>query len=143
MLKAVLDTSILVGAFLRQSGINAEILDAAENQYHLYLSEEILEETGRGLLTYARIRKKYHYTDEEVEEYLETLILTATQVVKRLPKIGGIVHDPKDNHILACGLKSKADYIVSKDDHLKDLKEYKGIKILSSQEFLEVLRELE
>jgi len=36
-------------------------------------------------------------------------------------------------------LKAKADYLVSKDDHLKDLKEYKGIKIVSSQEFLEIL----
>ena len=42
--------------------------------------------------------------------------------------------------MIACVLKVKANYIISKDDHLKDLKEYRGIKIVSSQEFLELLK---
>ena len=140
MLKVVLDTSILISAFLRQNGINATILCQGKDSYHLYLSEDILEETTRVLLTYDRIRKKYHYSDDEAAEYLEALILSATEVIKRLPKIEVIKNDPKDNHVLACGLKSKADYIVSKDDHLTDLKEYQGIKIVSSRQFLEILR---
>ncbi len=140
MLKAVLDTSILVSAFLRQGGINAQILDRGKELYQLFLSEEILEETTRVLFTYKRIRKKYRYSDEEVREYLEALIITAAEIVQRLPRIRVIKDDPKDNHILACGLKSEADYIVSKDDHLLDLKEYRGIKIVSSQEFLEILK---
>jgi len=142
MLKAVLDTSILVSAFLRQDGINARVLDRGKEIYHLYLSEEILEEITRVLFTYERIRKKYRYSDEEVREYLEALIITATRVITRLPRIQVIKDDPKDNHVLACGLKSGADYIVSKDDHLLDLKEYRGIKIVSSQEFLEILLSL-
>lgn len=142
MLKAVLDTSILVSAFLRQSGINARVLQHGKELYHLYLLEEILEETSRVLLTYDRIRKKYHYSDEEVVEFLQTLIMTATKVLERLPKIEVIKEDPKDNHVLACGLKGKADYIVSKDDHLRDLEEYQGIKIVSSQEFLPILKKL-
>jgi uncharacterized protein len=141
MLKAVLDTSILVSAFLRQSGINAKILYQGKDSYHLFLSEKILEEITRVLLTYDRIRKKYRYSDEEAREYLETLITTATEVLKRLPKIEVIKEDPGDNHVLACGLAIKADYIVSKDDHLRDLKEYRGIKIVSSQEFLEALKQ--
>jgi len=140
MLKVVLDTSILVSAFLRQSGINAQILYQGKDFYYLYLSEEILEETSRVLFTYERIRKKYHYSNEEAMGYLQTLIITATEVIKRTPQIEVIKEDPKDNDILACGLKGKADYIVSKDNHLQDLKEYQGIKIVSSQEFLEILK---
>jgi len=140
MLKAVLDTSILVSAFLRQDGINAKALYHGKDLYHLYLSEEILEETARVLFTYDRIRKKYHYSDEEATGYLQTLITTATEVVKKLPKIEVVKEDLKDNHVLACGLKIKADYIVSKDDHLTDLKEYQGIKIVSSQGFLDTLK---
>ena len=143
MLKAVLDTSILVSAFLRQGGINANILHHGKDLYHLYLSEGILEETARVLFTYGRIRKKYHYTDDEASEYLETLIMTATEVVIKVPKIEVIKEDPKDDHILACGLKSHADYIISKDTHLQDLKEYQGIQIISSQEFWEILRRRE
>ena len=140
MVKAVLDTSILVSAFLKHSGINAKVLQQAKDRYQLYLSEEILEETTRVLFTYERIRKKYHYSDDEATEYLETLRIVATQVLKRVPKIKVIEKDPKDDPVLACGLKIEADYIVSKDQHLTDLKEYRGIKIVSTQEFLEALR---
>ena len=143
MLRVVLDTSILVSAFLRQGGINAKVLHHGRDLYHLYLSEEILEEAAQVLLTYERIRKKYHYSDEEVMRYLETLIMTAAEVIRTLPRIEVITDDPKDNHVLSCGLKSRADYIVSKDDHLTDLKEYQGIKIVSSQKFLEILKKLQ
>jgi putative PIN family toxin of toxin-antitoxin system len=138
MLKAVLDTSILVSAFLKHEGLNAKVLLGAKDRYDLYLSEDILEETSLVLLTYERIRKKYRYTDDEAFEYLETLRVVAKGVIKKLPRIRVIERDPKDDPVLACALKVKADYIVSKDDHLKDLKEYRGIKIVSSQEFLEL-----
>jgi len=46
MLKAVLDTSILVSAFLKNEGVNAKVLLGAKDQYQLYLSEDILEETS-------------------------------------------------------------------------------------------------
>jgi hypothetical protein len=140
MLKAVLDTSILVSAFLKHEGVNAKILLGGKDQYELFISEDILAETKLVLLTYERIRKKYHYTDDEVLEYLETLRVVARQVLEKLPKIRVIEKDPKDDPVLACALKIKADYIVSKDDHLKDLKEYRGIRIVSSQEFLELLK---
>jgi len=140
MLKAVLDTSILVSAFLKHEGVNAKVLLGGKDQYELFLSEDILAETKLVLLTYERIRKKYHYTDDEVLQYLETLRVVAKEVIKKLPKIRVIERDPKDDPILACALKVKADYIVSKDDHLRDLKEYRGIKIVSSLEFLELLK---
>jgi predicted nucleic acid-binding protein len=57
-----------------------------------------------------------------------------------VPRIKVIEKDPKDDPVLACDLKIEADYIVSKDDHLTDLREYQRINIVSSQEFLEVLK---
>ena len=140
MLKTVLDTSILVSAFLKHEGVNAKVLLGGKDQYELFLSEDILAETKLVLLTYERIRKKYHYTDDEVLEYLETLRLVAKQVLEKLPKIRVIEKDPKDDPVLACALKVRVDYIVSKDNHLRDLKEYRGIRIVSSQEFLELLK---
>lgn len=140
MLKAVLDTSILVSAFLKHDGVNAAVLRHGKDRYHFYLSEEILEETTRVLLTYERIRKKYRYSDEEVLEYLQSLRIVAKQILKEVPDLKVIERDPKDNPVLACGLKIRADYIVSKDSHLTDLNEYRGIKIVSSEEFLEALK---
>jgi len=53
-----------------------------------------------------------------------------------------IVADPKDDAILACALEGKASYIISGDEHLLALREYRGIKILTPRDFvLNVLRE--
>jgi predicted nucleic acid-binding protein len=43
--------------------------------------------------------------------------------------------DPKDDKIIAAAVESGASYIVSQDHHLRDLREYHGIKILSLEDF--------
>jgi len=50
MLKVVLDTSILVSAFLKHAGVNARVLQQARDHYQVYLSEEILEETSQEVI---------------------------------------------------------------------------------------------
>ena len=60
-------------------------------------------------------------------------------VVEPKEEIKFIKEDPKDNIILECALAAKAGYIVSGDKHLLKLKEYKGIKIMSAREFLDIL----
>jgi len=40
------------------------------------------------------------------------------------------------NKILECALEAQASFIVSGDKHLLEIKEYKGIKIISPKEFL-------
>jgi predicted nucleic acid-binding protein len=46
--------------------------------------------------------------------------------------------DPDDNKFIECALECKANYIISGDTHLLNLKEYEGIKIIKSSEFLKV-----
>ena len=65
MAKAVLDTTVLVSALLRHvpGGASCELLRLAqEGAYELYLSDDILEETARVLLTSGRIRRRYRYS---------------------------------------------------------------------------------
>jgi len=51
--------------------------------------------------------------------------------------IAVIAHEP-DNRILECAMEGQADYIISGDKHLLDLKTYQGIKIVTLAEFLEI-----
>ncbi|MBU1198966.1 MAG: putative toxin-antitoxin system toxin component, PIN family [Nanoarchaeota archaeon] len=44
-------------------------------------------------------------------------------------------NDPDDNKIIECALEGKADYIITQDKHLLDLK-FDKIKILTPREFL-------
>ena len=45
--------------------------------------------------------------------------------------------DPDDNKVIECALTTEADYIVSGDSHLFNIKEVLGIKILKPKEFLD------
>ena len=137
-MKAVLDTSVLAAAFLKRGGVNDQVVQAGRKNYEICLSEAILAELERVLLTYPRIRKRYPYTDADVTEFVSRL-REVSRVISRWPEIKVIKEDPADDMVLACALAVKADYIVSKDAHLKDLGEYKGIKIVSTDEFLTLL----
>ena len=47
-----------------------------------------------------------------------------------------IREDPADNKYLSAALEAKADFVISGDHHLKDLKVFEGIRILDPSAFL-------
>jgi len=47
--------------------------------------------------------------------------------------------DPSDNIFPACALAGSADYIVSGNYHLLDLKSYQSIKIITPRDFYDIL----
>jgi putative PIN family toxin of toxin-antitoxin system len=143
MRKAVLDTTILVSAFLRNvpGGASHDLLRFAdEGAFDLYLSEEILEETAGVLFRQGRHRQRYAYSDEDVVEYCQELTRFAT-VVGDVPEIRGIVaRDPNDDMIIACALAAEVDYLVTRDKDLLSLGQYEVLKIVTPEAFLPELR---
>ncbi len=141
MLSAVLDTTVLVSAFLRpaKGGVSFDLLRLAhEGVFELYLSDDILEETARVLLERAHIRRRYVYPDKAVVEYCRNLDRLAT-IIARVPTIR-VVRDPSDDAILAAAIAAKADCLVTRDDDLLSLKAYEHIAILEPETFLARLR---
>jgi predicted nucleic acid-binding protein len=41
---------------------------------------------------------------------------------------------------LACALEAKADFIVSRDAHIRNLKQFQGVKIIDVKRFLEQVK---
>lgn len=141
MAKAVFDSTVLVSAFLSKSGVSRELLHRAEaGDFAICVAEEIFDEIQRVLLEYPRIRKRYRYADEAVTEYVGLLRVVA-QVIVKLPKIEKVVRDPNDDMIIACAVKAAAEYVVTRDKDLLILTEYEGVKILTPEEFLGLLKE--
>lgn len=140
MYKAVLDTSILVSAFLVAQGASRELLSRAEaGDFVACVAEEILAEAEK-VLAYPRIRRKYPFTDESAADYLMLLRVVA-QVVAPLPKLKPVVRDPNDDMVVACAVKAKAQHIVTRDKDLLDLQQYRTIKIFSPESYLSLLRQ--
>src|ERR1700692_4329886 len=128
MPNTVIDTTVLVSAFLRPSvgGASFDLLQRAhEGAFELFLSDDILEETARVLLDSVRIRRRYVYPDDAVIEYCRGLSRLATGVTG-VPTIR-IVRDPNDDMILAAAVVAKAEYLVTRDDDLLSLGKHKRI----------------
>ena len=137
MLKAVLDTNVLVSAFLSRSGVPNQVLRQAGQSYRLFISQVILEETDR-VLHELNIQKRGKLIEEEIQDFLNSLY-TVAGVVENPPSLRVIKDDPDDDAILACAVAAQVDYLVSGDVHLKRLKGYKGIRIVSPSDFPAIL----
>lgn len=139
-MKVVLDSGILVSAFLTPKGISADILHIARKElFQIYLCNEILEEVQRVLLKYQHIRDRYSYSNRQAIMFCQGL-KNAVNLVTKLPSIKAVANDPNDDMIVACGVKARANFIVSRDEDLLVINKYKGIKIVSPEEFMEILR---
>jgi putative PIN family toxin of toxin-antitoxin system len=141
VLKAVLDTNVLVSSLLVKVGLPARVVDAwRERKYILVTSADLIVEV-RSTLNYPRLRRKYPLTDEDVEQLVNLLEQDALLVPGEAQVSGAIPDDPEDEKVLACAVDAHADLIVSGDSHLLTLGEYEGIAILTARAFLERLAE--
>src|SRR5919202_573968 len=85
MPRVVLDSSVLVSAFIApQSELIPLLRQPLRSRYELVLSEEILGETARSLLTKESVRRYATYADEDVHPYLAWL-LSVAELVDDLP----------------------------------------------------------
>jgi len=81
---------------------------------------------------------KFDFSPLQRLRFISLLIEIAT-LVEPKKKLKVVKDDPQDNKFLECALEAKADLIVSGDKHLLKLKEYEGIPIVSSADFLKLV----
>lgn len=140
MIKAVLDTNVLVSAMLRPLGKPAQILEQQPSRFELFLSEAILDETWE-VLQRKRIRKKDPITKQAIEAFFVRL-RTASIMVIVVDVENIITTDPPDNVVLACAVQSNADYLVSGNLHFLNLKKHRNVKMVTPAQFLEILKSM-
>jgi len=135
MLKVVLDANIFVSAVLKPHSDLAKIFELVrEDKIKLILSEDILSEI-RAVLLYPKIKKRHRRTRKEIDEFLNKASQASILAQGRIGT-DEIREDPADNKYLSSALEAKADFIISGDHHLKDLKVFEGIRILDPSAFL-------
>jgi len=133
MIKVVLDTNVLISATFWRCPSNEITILVAKQKITCFTSTEIVDE-------YAKILKRdFKQSESQNEEKVEGILLFS-QIVSPTTKITAVKDDPEDNKILEASIDANADFIVSGDKHLLKLKEFKGTKILTAREFLEVVR---
>ncbi|MEK7161165.1 MAG: putative toxin-antitoxin system toxin component, PIN family [Patescibacteria group bacterium] len=66
-------------------------------------------------------------------------IVSLVKIFASTNRVNIIKTDPSDNIFLDCALASGADFIVSGDNHLLELRQYKNITILAPAIFLKLI----
>ena len=128
-MKAVFDTNVLIAAFITE-GICAKILlRARKKQFHLLISPFILREFEHTLT------KKINAAKNEVKDALELISEAVEKTIYPTTEVTKVCRDEDDNNILSCALDAEADYIVTGDKDLLELKSYKGIRIITPRGF--------
>jgi putative PIN family toxin of toxin-antitoxin system len=138
-LRAVLDTNIMVSVAFAKKGLARELRDMiADEAFTLVTSKEIVKELYR-VLFYPHIVKRFKPSKSDINEFI-AMILDRADITNGLYEVKKIKDDPTDNMFLACAMEGKADYIVSRDPHLRNLKQFHGIKIIDVTTFLKQVR---
>lgn len=132
-IKIVADTNILVSALIGKH--LQKFLDYWERDYfRIIYSRETFRELAEVL---NRKKFKKYIASETRQIFLKSLQKISIEVFPNESIKAS--RDIKDNMFLECAVSGHADYIVSGDIHLLELKQFQGIKILSFAEFLKVI----
>lgn len=139
-LRAVIDTNLFISGLFARDSVSARIQNLWVNQdFELVTSIEIIKEVSR-VLQYPRIKKRFNPKEETIKRFFR-LIFRKAIIAKDIYKTDRIEDDPTDNKFLASALEKKADYIVSRDPHLRNIKHYHGIQIIDATSFIEKVTE--
>ena len=132
MLKAVADTNVYISALNFRGIAEAVLAPARRGEVMLFISAPILKEI-EGVLT-----DKFAWSEKDAQKAIAG-IKKFTNVVCPKEKLNA-VKDEADNRIIECAQAAQAHFIISGDRHLKALKTFQGIRIISTAEFFRLIK---
>ena len=137
-MRAVLDTNVVVSATLIRGGKEDRILRAWQREvFELVLSPQILDEMGR-VLFYEKLRTARWMAEEEVEALVRSLAREAVLVPGRI--LVKVSRDPGDDKFVEAAIEGQAQYVVTGDKDLLELKRYRAVRIVTPAVFLTIPR---
>ncbi len=133
--KVVLDTNVWISIVFNKT-LARELLPLInDDKITVYLSRALLKELG-SVLTYPRIEELLERSDVDKRTALSAILRTAV-MVRAKESVYEIKNDPADNRVLECAVAAGATFIVTGDKHLLTLKRFRGVEIVSPNEFME------
>jgi putative PIN family toxin of toxin-antitoxin system len=132
-MRVVLDANIFISAFYWGGNPQSIIDRIIKGIDTLFISNEILDE-----VIDVMARQKFKSSPEIIDTYIRTIEKIGRKIYIT-GKTTGISRDKDDDNKIECGMMSHADFIITSDDDLLVLKEYKGIKIITPKEYLEII----
>jgi uncharacterized protein len=127
----VFDTNVLISALLFGNSTPGRAFFTALAQGVILVSLPLIAELDEVL---NRPKFERYVTREERERFLEALIREATLV--EIDEVIQICRDPKDDKVLELAVSGQATYVITGDEDLLTLSPFRGIPILTPQQFV-------
>jgi putative PIN family toxin of toxin-antitoxin system len=128
----VIDTNVLVSGIFWKGKPYQVIKSWERGDFKLLTSPEILEEYRRVLEDFSK-----RHPGVEAGSVLEVIELNCGMVNAR--PVRGICKDPDDDKFIAAALAGGANFTVSGDQALLDVRTYQGVQIMNPSNFLKSL----
>jgi len=129
-LRVVLDTNILISAFIFPGGPPEAVYRLVlEGRVELVTSRPLLIELGRVLT------EKFDWDSSRADEVVAQVARLA-QVVRPTETVREIAADPSDDRVLEAAAEGGAEVIVSGDRHLLRLGTWRAVRIEPAAKFL-------
>ena len=132
MIRAVIDTNLIVSGLLNDSGAPSKlILRWLKGQFDFIISDEIMDEYAFILHHLSEIDRR------KASDLLEELLASGIRVV--IPGALQACKDDDDNKFLETAVIGQADYLVTKNTKHFPRKSYQNVRIVKVSRFLEEL----
>ena len=138
MIRAVLDTNVIIAALLVRLGLPWRILVAAYTSTFLCFTSDAINTEVFRTLGRERVRRKYPLGATELER-LRRFLESDEILVPITVTVQGVASHPEDDLILATAVSAKADYLVTGDRQLLALGGYQGTQIVTPRVFATIL----
>ncbi|MBS0374944.1 MAG: putative toxin-antitoxin system toxin component, PIN family [Proteobacteria bacterium] len=122
-MRLVLDTSVLIAAYISRAGVCSELYEEILLHHELVISGYIVAELRR------KLRVKFAYPEPDVEAVC-AFLLTSAQMVEPETLPSAACRDPADLPILGTATAGRATLLVTVDRDLLVLGEFRGIAIV-------------
>jgi putative PIN family toxin of toxin-antitoxin system len=134
VIRIVPDSNVVISAY-HFGGTPAYVIDLGViGEIEIAISVPILDEVRRNL------KDKFGWPEDKLDD-LESIISGYAIKVSPSERVDTVKSDPADNRILECALEARAGYVVSGDNHLLRLKQFRDIPIVKPADFLKLLKQ--
>jgi putative PIN family toxin of toxin-antitoxin system len=127
----VLDTNILISVLLFKGELLRVVGLWQKGKIVPIISKETFDEL-RTVLEYP----KFSLSRAEINSLIENEILPVFEVADVSKHVKGACRDPEDDKFISCAISANANWIVTGDKDLSDLKKYEFVRIIHASDFI-------
>ncbi len=133
-MRVVLDTNIFISGIFWSGDSERVLYTWGNKKFESVTSNHIIEEVIATLIDF-----KIHLPLNILLLWISILSVESV-IVEPGEKINIVKDDTHDNKFVEAAVAGKANYIITQDNHLLKIKEFRGIKILTPKEFLDIFK---